>query len=101
MPSDITFQQLLTKTLEEIYTEYNLLDVFFKSNPTTYIAMLPKNRSKNRYSDILPCKLWIINNYFLVYFTIIYITDDFNRVKLKSDNDYINASFIYVSRILV
>lgn len=57
IPSDITFQQLLTKTFEEMETEYNLLDVFFKSNPSTYEAMLPENRSKNRYSDILPCKL--------------------------------------------
>lgn len=57
LPSDITCQQLLTKTLEDMETEYNLLDAFFKSNPTTYNAMLPKNRSKNRYSDILPCKL--------------------------------------------
>lgn len=97
MPSDITFQQLLTKTLEDMETEYNLLDVFLKSNPTKYIAMMLKNRSKNRYSDILPCKWWNLNNYFLVYSIVVLITVDFNRVELKSDNDYINASFIYVS----
>lgn len=55
MPSDMDFEQLFEKTPEDMDTEYNLIDVFLKSNPSTYIATLPQNRSKNRYSDILPC----------------------------------------------
>lgn len=56
IPVDITFNQLLSKTSREMETEFNLLDVYSELSHSSNIAMEPQNKSKNRYSDILPCK---------------------------------------------
>ncbi|KAL4108189.1 hypothetical protein QTP88_018430 [Uroleucon formosanum] len=76
LPSDMNFKHLWAKTSEEIEAEYDLLNMYFKSNFTTDVALMPQNKFKNRYINTLPY--------------------DYNRVILRSGvtDDYINASFI-------
>ncbi|XP_025205820.1 tyrosine-protein phosphatase 10D isoform X2 [Melanaphis sacchari] len=78
VPNDMNFKHLLAKTPEEIEAEYDLLNVYSKSNFTTNVAMMPQNKFKNRYVNTLPY--------------------DYNRVTIKSDDTdyYINASFIEI-----
>lgn len=56
LPSDMNFKHLWAKTSEEIEAEYDLLNMYFKSNFTTDVALMPQNKFKNRYINTLPCK---------------------------------------------
>ncbi|XP_022183704.1 phosphatidylinositol phosphatase PTPRQ isoform X1 [Myzus persicae] len=80
LPSDMNFKHLSAKTPQEIEAEYDLLNVYSKSNFTTDAAMMPQNKFKNRYINTLPY--------------------DYNRVIIRSGDtdDYINASFIEDSK---
>ncbi|XP_001944639.2 phosphatidylinositol phosphatase PTPRQ isoform X1 [Acyrthosiphon pisum] len=80
LPSDMNFKHLWAKTPQEIEAEYDLLNMYSKSNFTTDVAVMPQNKFKNRYINALPY--------------------DYNRVILRSGDtdDYINASFIEDSK---
>lgn len=56
LPADVNFKQLLAKYPQEIGAEYDLLNVCLKLIPSTDVALMPQNRSKNRYINTLPCK---------------------------------------------
>lgn len=73
VPGDMNFKQLLTKTPQEIETEYNLLDICLKSNLSMVVATMPENRWKNRYINTLPCKtksliVYLSHITFILYF---------------------------------
>lgn len=55
-PGDMNAKQLLAKGIQEIETEFNLLAMYVKSNPSADVAVMPQNRFKNRYVNALPCK---------------------------------------------
>lgn len=57
LPSDMNFKHLSAKTPQEIEAEYDLLNVYSESNYTTDAAVMPQNKSKNRYINTLPCKI--------------------------------------------
>ena len=82
--------------------EYNSISVEVPF--TQHAAKLKVNIPKNRYKDIIPCKL--NNQLFIILCYICIITsDDHSRVVLSLQNqecgsDYINASFIDVNSYL-
>lgn len=71
---------------------------------STEIGSRTVNQKKNRYRDILPCKICFSFCPFSNEFSKVYLLSvDSCRVKLTpyaddNDSDYINASFINVSR---
>jgi len=73
-----------------------------KDNYPSNEGAKPSNRLKNRYKDVLPCKLKldIKKNFFNLKK---FFLDDKHRVILQSDNDsdYINASFVEVNQIKI
>lgn len=98
LSGDMNFKQVLTKSPQEIEAEYNLLNIYLKSNPSTDVAMMPQNKLKNRYINTMPCKIKSKLLFVVYYILLSCLVDDYNRVIIKSkDNDYINASFIEVS----
>lgn len=62
-------------------------------------AALACNVSKNRFSNILPCKRAIIQFSTPIHILLLYSLDDENRVKLNElpGSDFINASYIAVN----
>lgn len=52
------------------------------------VAVSAKNKVRNRYTDILPCKSDFVT------WPSLHDIDDDTRVKLEAENDYINANFI-------
>ena len=62
-------------------------------------AALACNVSKNRFSNILPCKGAIIQFSTPIHILLLYSLDDENRVKLNElpGSDFINASYIAVN----
>ncbi|XP_050442897.1 phosphatidylinositol phosphatase PTPRQ-like isoform X3 [Adelges cooleyi] len=72
---EMSYAQLLSKSPQQIESEFNILTDYAKNPATTDVALMPQNKSKNRYINILPY--------------------DYNRVTINStDGDYINASYI-------
>lgn len=74
-------------------------------------ARKPENLPKNRYRDILPCKLFVrgylqyqrpLNKEFYLILNSNNVIDDDTRVKLiKGNSDYINANYVNVSNYII
>ena len=88
-----------------MYVPYNCNDTILvqsidSESKTCDIGKLPENCTKNRYTNILPCKYFIIHLYCTRNTCIHKHTDDFSRVKLQQreedESDYINSSYIDV-----
>lgn len=93
----INFNNLLIKLMS-----VNMFQLFpqGQTKPWEYGAQ-KVNKPKNRYANIVACKIYI---FFLIYIYVYtkYFTDDHSRVKLEKIqgdeySDYINANFIDVS----
>ncbi|XP_050536508.1 tyrosine-protein phosphatase 10D-like isoform X3 [Daktulosphaira vitifoliae] len=79
LSSVMSYQELLDKNPQQIEAEFNILTMHMKPIASMDIALMPQNKSKNRYTNILPY--------------------DYNRVAINSnDGNYINASLIEDSK---
>ena len=84
---------------EQFQIDYNSLGS--ETEYTFHAAKLPVNVNKNRYKNILPCNS--IYKYLKQFYLKCSFVDDHSRVVLKLEDkcpgsDYINASFIDVSK---
>ena len=93
---------LLRSDMEEGFKmEYESLDMA-EWEFTQYNAKVTVNKNKNRYINIIPCKLCVL---YCSTLTMYVFSDDHSRVVLNiQDNtagsDYINASYVNVSNYI-
>lgn len=70
---------------------------------TTNFGNKPENKKKNRYKDIVPCKIIALPKVpaTIPVHLVFFLVDDYTRVELSTsfgaDSDYVNANYVKVS----
>lgn len=100
------------KTYLEIYSSkrsFYFQEIRNQSHECSYkVAKYPENRNRNRYRDVNPCRSTFVESprcllciislnqqLYMLIFSLLLLTVDHSRVKLKNtENDYINASLV-------